>query len=56
MKTKINLIILFLFVLCSNKLIGQIISGEANPCPEVNYQYSFSGASFNNYFADPQKI
>ncbi len=50
MKTKINLIILFLFVLFSDKLMGQVISGEANPCPEVNYQYSFSGVSYTGHY------
>jgi len=48
MRIKLTLI-LFLSLLL-NRVIGQVISGEANPCPETNYTYSFSGPSFGNYF------
>lgn len=48
MRIKLTLILLFSLLL--NRVIGQVISGEANPCPETNYTYSFSGPSFGNYF------
>lgn len=47
---KIKLTLIFFFSLLLNRGIGQVISGEANPCPETNYTYTFSGSSFNNYF------
>lgn len=48
MRIKLTLILLFSLLL--NRVIGQVISGEATPCPETNYTYSFSGPSFGNYF------
>ncbi|MFC3355492.1 hypothetical protein [Sphingobacterium zeae] len=48
MRIKLTLILLLSLLL--NRVIGQVISGEANPCPETNYTYSFSGPSFGNYF------
>ncbi len=47
---RIKLTLMLLLSLLLNRVIGQVISGEANPCPETNYTYSFSGPSFGNYF------
>lgn len=50
MKLKIHLILIFLVVFLSNKLVGQVITGELKPCPDATYTYVFSGPSFDNNF------
>lgn len=47
---KIKLTLIFFFSLLLNRGIGQVISGEANPCPETNYTYTYSGPSYGNNF------
>lgn len=47
---KIKLTLIFFFSLLLNRGIGQVISGEANPCPETNYTYTYSGPSYGGNF------